>query len=297
VYEIPDGYMLRVPTGDSVDVGEILAELDEDNIITAKHAGRVVQDDNGLRVVWERREEGEYEIPAGTRLLYNDGDTIGAGDQLTEGSKNPHRILDVLGRDAVTTYLLREMQKVYRPQGQNINDKHFEVIIRKMLGKVEVTNSGDTELLPGDLIEAGKFNKINEEITEEGGEPARAKPVLLGITKAALNTESFLSSASFQHTIKVLAGAAIAGKEDQLIGLKENVIIGKLIPAGTGYRHKEEDIEDIDFDTDVEDLLGEDDEFASLLIGDDTPDEVLAQLEAQQAAETLLEEGAVEATE
>ncbi len=287
-YEIPDGYTLRVSDGDGVDVGELLAELDEDNIIVARHAGKVVNNKEGFRVVWESRQEADYEIPASTRLLVSDSDVIQAGDQLTEGSKNPHRILEVLGRDAVTTYLLREMQKVYRPQGQNINDKHFEVIIRKMLGKVEVTSSGDTELLPGDLVEATIFNRLNEEIVEEGGEPAKARPVLLGITKAALNTESFLSASSFQHTIRVLSAAAIGGKEDSLVGLKENVIIGKLIPAGTGFRTEDEAEEgtlspealngDIVSDTDI----------ASLLIGDDTPDEMLAEFEAKKAADAVI---------
>jgi len=175
-------------------------------------------------------------------LLIGDGASVKAGDQLTEGSRNPHRILEILGRDAVTQYLLREVQQVYRPQGQNIHDKHFEVIIRKMLSKVSVTESGDTDMLPGDLVDTPIFHEKNNDVTAEGGQPAQAEPVLLGITKASLNTDSFLSASSFQHTIKVLAGAAIAGKEDQLIGLKENVIIGKLIPAGTGFRTEEDEL-------------------------------------------------------
>jgi DNA-directed RNA polymerase subunit beta' len=190
---------------------------------------------SAIKVTWESKDERDYEIPAGMRLLLSDGQDVSAGEQLTEGSKNPHRILEILGRDAVTQYLLREMQQVYRPQGQNIHDKHFEVIIRKMLSKVMVTSSGDTEMLPGELIETSIFQANNEEIMDEGGQPAQAEPVLLGITKGALNTDSFLSASSFQHTIKVLASAAIAGREDDLIGLKENVIIGKLIPAGTGF--------------------------------------------------------------
>ena len=163
--------------------------------------------------------------------------------------------MEIQGRDAVTEYLLREVQTVYQPQGQNINDKHFEVIIRKMLSRVSVLTPGDTELLPGKLIDSNRFMELNDEVINEGGQPATAKPVLLGISKASLETESFLSASSFQHTIKVLAGAAIAGKEDKLIGLKENVIIGKLIPAGTGYRVigeepiiEEEEIEEIDLD-------------------------------------------------
>jgi DNA-directed RNA polymerase subunit beta' len=214
------------------------------------------------------------------RLLVSDGQEIKAGDQLTEGAKNPHKILEIQDRDAVTQYLLREVQQVYRPQGQNINDKHFEVIIRKMLSKVQVNHPGDTEMLPGELVEATEFAEQNAEVVAEGGQPAQAQPVLLGITKASLNTESFLSAASFQHTIKVLAGAAIAGKEDDLLGLKENVIIGKLIPAGTGFRTGEEEPEELEAE---EHALPTD--FSGILIGDDTPEELLVQMVEMKAAE------------
>lgn len=235
VYEVPEGFEVKVEHNEQIEAGGILAEKDSE-VLTATRAGRVVIDGSDLKVVWEATEEADYEIPAGMRLLIEDGQRINPGDQLTEGSKNPHRILEILGKDAVTQYLLQEVQKVYRPQGQNIHDKHFEVIIRKMLSKVQVTASGDTDMLPGELVEAHIFQAKNDEIMEEGGEPAQAKPVLLGVSKAALNTDSFLSASSFQHTIKVLAGAAIAGREDELFGLKENVIIGKLIPAGTGFQ-------------------------------------------------------------
>jgi len=154
------------------------------------------------------------------------------------------------------------------------------VIIRKMLSKVEVTASGDTELLPGDLIDLPRFQKVNSEVTDEGGEPARAIPVLLGITKASLSTDSFLSASSFQHTIKVLAGAAIAGKVDELAGLKENVIIGKLIPAGTGYFPEEEEVEEPE-----EELVLDPLENNSMLIDDNTTDEQLAAMMAQMAKE------------
>ena len=149
---------------------------------------------------------------------------------------NPHDLLRIQGRKVTQQYLLSEVQKVYRSQGVNTNDKHFEIIFRKMLSRVQITESGDTELLPGDLADRLVLEDINLKVVEAGGKPARAWPVLLGITKAALNTESFLSASSFQHTIRVLAHAAIEGKEDPLLGLKENVILGKLIPAGTGYR-------------------------------------------------------------
>jgi DNA-directed RNA polymerase subunit beta' len=165
---------------------------------------------------------------------------VSAGQQITEGSKNPHRILRIQGQEAAQHYLLNELQKVYRNQGVNIADKHFEIIIRKMMSKVQITRSGDSELLPGELVDKLDLLAMNERLIAEGKEPASAVPVLLGVTKAALSTESFLSASSFQHTIKVLAGAAIEGKVDKLYGLKENVIIGKLIPAGTGFQAYQE---------------------------------------------------------
>jgi DNA-directed RNA polymerase subunit beta' len=159
------------------------------------------------------------------------------GQQLTEGSLNPNRILRVLGREAAQLYLLKEVQKVYRSQGVPINDKHIEVIVRQMTNKVRLVTSGDSTFLPGELLDYQKFQVMNENLMAEGKRPASGRPILLGITKAALNTESFLSASSFQHTINVLAQAAIEGKRDELFGLKENVILGKLIPAGTGYLH------------------------------------------------------------
>lgn len=279
VFEVPEGWEIKVGNNDTVEPGGILAEK-EDEVISARHGGRVSREDERVTVVWESRDERDYEIPAGMRLLVSDGEEVYAGGQLTEGSKNPHRILEILGRDAVTQYLLQEMQQVYRPQGQNIHDKHFEVIIRKMLSKVVITNSGDTEMLPGELVEQAIFLETNEEIMEEGGEPAQAEPVLLGITKAALNTDSFLSASSFQHTIKVLASAAIAGSEDQLMGLKENVIIGKLIPAGTGFDlHNQPDQEPSDLLEDEEEMA-EFDFSMPLMIDDNTDPAILDALAA-----------------
>ncbi|MCA9932601.1 MAG: DNA-directed RNA polymerase subunit beta', partial [Anaerolineales bacterium] len=290
-YEIPDGWTVKAQSGDEVQVGDILAENDAD-VVTVRRAGRVQLDKNGLRVVWESREEQDYDIPAGMRMLISDGQQVTPGEQLTEGSKNPHRVLEILGRDAVTQYLLREMQQVYRPQGQNIHDKHFEVIIRKMLSKVVITAAGDTEMLPGELIDVPRFQETNEQVAEEGGQPAQAEPVLLGITKASLNTDSFLSASSFQHTIRVLAGAAIAGKEDDLIGLKENVIIGKLIPAGTGfdvYKKREEEKQQV-LEEFEQDALLEPVDFSSTLIDDNTGDDVLAAMIAAAADAKLYEE-------
>ena len=182
---------------------------------------------------------------------------IEAGDELTVGSVNPHDILKIKGVRAVQDYMIREVQKVYRNQGVDINDKHVEVIVRQMLKKVKIEHSGDTEYLPGTLVDVLDYNEKNEELEAEGKEPAKGTQVMLGITKASLATNSFLSAASFQETTKVLTEAAIKGKVDPLIGLKENVLIGKLIPAGTGmkrYRNVKLDTELQTINFDDEDL-------------------------------------------
>ncbi|MBN1953920.1 MAG: DNA-directed RNA polymerase subunit beta' [Anaerolineae bacterium] len=234
-YSIPGNWGIKVEDGDEIDAGTLIASRGDQEVV-ARHGGTVRRDDRDIRVVYERREEREYEVPSATRLLVAEGQVLKAGDQIYEGVQNPHRILQVMGWEATRSYILSEIQKVYRSQGVNINDKHFEIIIRKMLGKMQLLSSGDTDLLPGDLVDRLALEEINRHAIMEGGQPAKGRAVLLGITKAALNTESFLSAASFQHTIKVLSRAAIEGQVDQLYGLKENVIIGKLIPAGTGYR-------------------------------------------------------------
>ena len=195
---------------------------------------------------------------------------------MTEGAKNPHRILRILGEDATQLYMLSEVQKVYRNQGVNISDKHFEVMIRKMLSKVQITRSGDSNLLPGELIDRLKLLDINERLLAENKEPAAGAPILLGITKAALSTDSFLSASSFQHTIKVLAGAAIEGKTDNLYGLKENVIIGKLIPAGTGF-HTYQDRELIAPDVSLAEqgaLIADDEEGDEISLDEDDFDNI-----------------------
>ncbi len=190
-------------------------------------------------VVVTNHETGEtktYLIPYGSRIKIMDGAELAAGDELTEGSVNPHDILKIKGVRAVQDYMLQEVQRVYRLQGVEINDKHIEVIVRQMLKKIRIESNGDSEFLPGTLVDILDFDDVNEKLTEEGLDPAEGKQVLLGITKASLATNSFLSAASFQETTKVLTEAAIKGKIDPLIGLKENVIIGKLIPAGTGMK-------------------------------------------------------------
>jgi DNA-directed RNA polymerase subunit beta' len=241
-HQVKSSWTLKVKNDDQVKEGATIAKDEEsDEEIIAKLEGTVhieeTKDGHTVYIRYERRQEEEYEIPSNARLIagIEDGVIISAGQQLTEGSQNPHRILKVLGADSTQKYLLLEVQKVYRSQGVNIADKHFEIIIRKMLSKVQITKSGDSEMLPGELIDRLKLLDTNERMISEGADPAAGAPMLLGITKAALNTDSFLSAASFQHTIKVLAGAAIEGKIDNLYGLKENVIIGKLIPAGTGF--------------------------------------------------------------
>ena len=178
--------------------------------------------------------EREYTIPHSAKLLVDDGQEIRAGDAITDGPINPQEYLDTRGKDAVQRYLVREVQRVYRSQGVTINDKHIEIIVRQMLKKVRIDQPGDCEQLPTELIDRLDFEEANNRVLSEGGEPATAQTVLLGVTKASLNTSSFLAAASFQETTRVLTEAAINGARDHLIGLKENVIIGKLIPAGTG---------------------------------------------------------------
>ena len=196
---------------------------------------KIKEDGNKKEIVVKGKNEAKtYLVPFGAKLRVKEGDEILPGTQLIEGSVNPNEILAINGAEGVYKYLTQEVQKVYRNQGVDINDKHIEVIGRQMLKKIKVQDPGDTGLFAGSLIDMYEFEELNNKTVEEGGRPATGKRTLLGITKASLATESFLSAASFQETTKVLTEAAIKGKADPLIGLKENVIIGKLIPAGTG---------------------------------------------------------------
>ena len=233
-YTIEEGWDIAVDDEMHVELGDTIASQGE-TTIGAAHAGQVRVEDNKVIVTYENHMTEEYNIPTNARLLIHDGDNVTAGTPLTEGSLNPHMILKLNGRDACQMYMLKEIQDVYRTQGQNINDKHFEVIIRKMLGKVQITSSGDSPYLPMDVVDYLTLKDINRRLEEEGKTPAKYVEILLGVTKASLSTDSWLSASSFQHTIKVLASAAIGGLKDPLYGLKENVIIGKLIPAGTGF--------------------------------------------------------------
>ena len=209
-------------------------------IITEIPGVAVINDTKKKReIIVTDQETGDsktYLIPYGSRIKIMDGQLLEAGDELTEGSVNPHDILRIKGVRAVQDYMLREVQRVYRLQGVEISDKHIEVLVRQMLKKIRIEDNGDTEFLPGTLVDVLDFEEVNEQLEKEGKTPAEGKQVMLGITKASLATESFLSAASFQETTKVLTEAAIKGKVDHLVGLKENVIIGKLIPAGTGLK-------------------------------------------------------------
>jgi DNA-directed RNA polymerase subunit beta' len=243
-FAVPPGAQLAVRNGDPVDVGtvlfhppaagqtdETLPELSQQQPVVARVAGEAVVEDNRFYVKYEEREEREYRIPQGTRLLVQTGDQVKMGQQLTEGVVNPRDILHVLGKEATQQYLVDEIQKVYCSQGVKIHDKHIAVIVAQMLRRVKVTSSGDTELPPGELIDRFAYDDTNARVLAEGGEPATAQAVLLGITRASLSKESWLAAASFQETGRVLTDAVVKGKVDRLRGLKENVLLGKLIPA------------------------------------------------------------------
>jgi DNA-directed RNA polymerase subunit beta' len=187
-----------------------------------------------ITITSEDGDEVQYPVSLRARLAVSDGDEVEVGQQVTEGSVNPHEKLRVEGVQALQLFLADEVQAVYRSQGVTIHDKHIELIVRQMLRKVHIIEPGDTEFLPGELVDRKRFEETNQEVVENGGEPASARPILMGITKASLATDSWLAAASFQETTRVLTEAAISGRSDPLLGLKENVIIGKLIPAGSG---------------------------------------------------------------
>jgi DNA-directed RNA polymerase subunit beta' len=229
-------------TGGLPRVAELFeARRPKDHAIIAESEGRVEfgKDYKNKRRIMvapidEDGEGSEYLVPKGRHLSVQEGDYVQVGDALMDGNPVPHDILRVLGVEALAEYLINEIQDVYRLQGVKINDKHIEVIVRQMLQKVEVMSGGDTTLLVGELIDKIEFDGINEKAIAEGGQPPVGEPVLQGITKASLQTQSFISAASFQETTRVLTEAAVSGKVDNLIGLKENVIVGRPIPAGTG---------------------------------------------------------------
>ena len=244
--DIPQTHRQTVKTGDWVDAGEVVLSVKKVAMAAAKKAGTVdeLQEEifapvagtvqvtkTAVRIAWNETDEREYVIPAASEILVSDGDKIDPGTALTDGPKNPQDILRIEGQAAVQRYLVDEVQAVYRSQGVQLHDKHIEVIVRQMMRKVRVDNPGDSDLLPGELVDRHDYELTNNNMLAEGGEPATASPVLLGVTRASLNTQSFLAAASFQETARVLTEAAVNGSIDRLSGLKENVIIGRLIPA------------------------------------------------------------------
>jgi DNA-directed RNA polymerase subunit beta' len=241
-YPLPANYVAVVKAGDEVASGQLLAESNvegQEGRVLATINGKVAFDEiDGVETIIVRDEqiqEKRYDVLANAQILVQEGDFVTAGTQLTEGNQDPQEILHIRGRAAVQEYMVDEVQRVYRSQGVDTNDKHIEVIVRQMLRKITIDEAGDSEFLPGEMVDRFIFNEVNAELLAEGGEPATAQETLLGVTKASLSTESFLSAASFQETTRVLTEAAINGRVDQLRGLKENVIIGKLIPAGSGF--------------------------------------------------------------
>ncbi len=249
-YPLPKGWKVLVKDGQVVDIGTVLTEpkatkkakttktakttkklTTEEQPALARVAGRVAVEKDQISISYVETEEREYVVPAAAHIRVGTGDRITAGQQLTDGSINPQDILSILGQEAVQKYLVEEVQKVYSSQGVHINDKHVEVIARQMLNRVRIDTSGDTDLIPGELIQKYHYEDINAKVLAEGGEPATAHAVMMGITRSSLSTASWLAAASFQETTRVLTEAAIYGKVDRLVGLKENVIIGKLIPA------------------------------------------------------------------
>jgi DNA-directed RNA polymerase subunit beta' len=301
-YKIPTRGKALVRDGNKIEGGTPIIKAKNGNPIVAAKGGEVIRENGSLIIRYSQKDERIYEVPAAARLRVEDGQKVRAGDQLTEGSKNPHRLLAILGREEAELYLVEEVQRVYRSQGVNIHDKHIEMILRQMFRMVRVKSTGDSDLLPGQLVDRLAFEDISAMISEHGGQPATGQPVLLGVTKASLNTESFLSASSFQHTINVLSEAAIGGKRDNLYGLKENVIIGKLIPAGTGFRsRKGADLMDslgtvgrrghrLNEDIRLEDEeLAEAEEFEELLVAKE-PAEVEAEEEAPARASVAVEE-------
>jgi len=199
--------------------------------------GEVTKGQRKIFVIGDDGEQREYSLPRGVHINVQEGERVKAGEPLMDGPRNPHDILDVLGEKELQKYLVNEIQEVYRLQGVNINDKHLEVIARQMMRWVKVEDIGDTEFLPEEVVDRFKFRDENAKVIDAGGRPAQGKAVLLGITKASLSTDSFISAASFQETTRVLTEAAINGKVDYLRGLKENVIMGRLVPAGTGMEY------------------------------------------------------------
>jgi DNA-directed RNA polymerase subunit beta' len=271
-YLLPAGAHISVVEGEAVSPGDAIAKIPRETTKTKDITGglprvaelfearkpkeqAIISEIDGVvkfggfqrgarkvLVTTDDGEEREYLIPRGKYVNVHEGDRVHAGEPLMDGAANPHDILDILGEKALQGYLVNEIQEVYRLQGVQINDKHIEVIVKQMLKRVVVDDPGDTEFLHGEQVAKTIFARRNQAVMQEGGTPARGKPILLGITKSSLSTESFISAASFQETTRVLTQAAVSGMIDRLRGLKENVIMGRIIPAGTGIVQHQEDL-------------------------------------------------------
>ncbi|MBU0612169.1 DNA-directed RNA polymerase subunit beta', partial [Patescibacteria group bacterium] len=213
--------------------------------VKAKYAGTVNKEKRHLILTYEGKHTKEYIVPIGYKLWVKDGDQVEKGQQLTEGSVNLQELYELRGREAVSDYILREIKDIYSSQGQRLNDKHVEIIIKQMFSRVYVEDSGETDLLPGEVIEKSQLILANEQAKKDKKKEAEGRELFLGISKVSLSTQSFLSAASFQETARVLINAAVTGKIDYLEGLKENVIIGRRIPAGTGYKSEENEEEEM----------------------------------------------------
>jgi DNA-directed RNA polymerase subunit beta' len=240
---IKEGATIKVKDGEKVKKNQVLMVIAGQEI-KAKNSGLVKMTEKTVKIIGKIEREKEYLIPPGYRIWVNDGDFIKKGDQLTEGSLDLHQLYKLRGKDEVKKYIVKEIQYIYASQGQRLNEKHIEVIIRQLFSRALLKDAGDTNLMPGEIIEKAELDEANVEIRKSGGKEATAEELFLGITKVSLTTRSFLSAASFQETSRVLINAAITGKVDKLEGLKENVIIGRLIPAGTGFRRKDKKIEE-----------------------------------------------------
>jgi DNA-directed RNA polymerase subunit beta' len=246
-YPLPASSKVLVKDQDHVQKEQIIALMPGENggeavpVLARTEGEALVNAESPLSIRFEERDERSYPIPAARNLNVTNGQKIQAGTPVTSGQRDPQDVLRIQGPEAVQLYLVKEVQRVYRNTGVYINDKHIEVIIRQMLRRVKIDEPGDTEMLPNDLVDRFVYAETNARILAEGGEPAHAQTVLLGVTKASLNTDSFLAAASFQETTRVLTEAAIEARTDHLVGLKENVIIGKLIPAGSGIAQRRRD--------------------------------------------------------
>ena len=236
VVEIPEGYELLIADGDRVQAKTVIARSSEGEEVLAGEEGEGFFEDGVLYIRREDTETWSQPISPTARLRVEKGQQVSAGQQLTEGAKNPKEVLRIQGREATAMYIMNEVQKVYRSQGVGIHDKYIEIILRQLLRRVVIKESGDSDFLPGEIVDHFALRHINDSIVAQGGQPASFEYALMGITKASLNTESFLAAASFQETTRVLTDAAVRGAVDHLRGLKENVIIGKLIPVGTGFK-------------------------------------------------------------